>query len=207
MGDPLSVTTSIIAVLQLSATLVDIACSYKDAAKTKTRILKELASSSASLGIIRNLIESEGDQEWLATTSALAAPSGPLELYAKDLKDLAMMILPPDVPLRAVISSLTWPPKRKDLDSIQAASKQGFKSFIRRLKWPLDEKKADATLQSLANQRTVFSIALENDHLFVNENMPVIDRETLTLSASCRRQFETILPKFLLLLMSFKQRR
>jgi hypothetical protein len=82
MGDPLSVSASIVAVLQLTGTVVQYLNDVKEAPKDRQRILSELSVASGILYLLRDLAERPqyGDA-WSVTIRSLNVPNGPLDQF------------------------------------------------------------------------------------------------------------------------------
>src|SRR5271170_7609968 len=89
--DPLSVTASIIAVLQLGSTVLKYLGDVKDATRDCKSIIDEISSTR---GILSALNETVGDatdsgETWSATIRALGEPDGPLVMLKNTLQQLA----------------------------------------------------------------------------------------------------------------------
>ncbi|RYP44078.1 hypothetical protein DL768_009423 [Monosporascus sp. mg162] len=80
--DPLSVTASIISVLQLSAKVLAYLNDVKDASKDRTQCATEISNISGLLSNLRDRVE-EGDvkEPWYTEFGALAAENGPLDKF------------------------------------------------------------------------------------------------------------------------------
>lgn len=126
--DPLSVTASLIAVIQLTGMVISATYNYrkgvKSAPQDAARIIQDLTGLSHVLENLLQLIEKEkstNDLTRLAALKGLTEPDGPLELCQKMLEHLNAK-LQPDSGWRAVKQSLMWPLKQeytqKTLDEI-----------------------------------------------------------------------------------------
>ncbi|MDI1486542.1 MAG: hypothetical protein OHK93_005773 [Ramalina farinacea] len=128
--DPLSITASIIAVIQLTGTVVSAVYGYrkdvKNAPEDAAKIIHHLIGLSQILEKLLQLIEQERSVKTaqLSSVEALLKPDGPLELCQKTLQHLNAK-LRPEHGWRGVKQSLVWPLKKdyikKTLDDIAAA--------------------------------------------------------------------------------------
>lgn len=121
MSDPLSITASLIAVLQLAATAIQYVKDVKGGSSDRTRLRDELRSTTCVLEMLRDRIEdseNSGDTklnpELLA---ALGAPDGPLQLLQKVLQDIIAKLHPRDG-LRKLAQPFTWPFDKKDISEM-----------------------------------------------------------------------------------------
>ena len=122
MADPLSVTASIIAVIELTGTVGHLCYKYrsavKGAAKDAARITNEV---DALRGVLQQLLsiaeeEEEAGTHRLVALSKIAQPGGSLEQCTKDLDVLIIRLEPKDGSLH-VKSSLTWPFKAGEVEN------------------------------------------------------------------------------------------
>jgi hypothetical protein len=84
MADPLSVSASIAALLQLSETVVKYLNDVKDAQDDLKRLRAEVIIAVGFLSTLKVLAETE--ETWLATVQSLNAPNGPLEQFRSSLE-------------------------------------------------------------------------------------------------------------------------
>lgn len=138
MGDPLSVTASIIAVLQLTESVVKYLNDAKDASKDCNKFLIEISTVNGLLFSLKDLVgRAELGETWLATTRSLGVPTGPLAQFKSALELLATH-LEPVVGLKKAGKALTWPFKKGEVIDI---------------------------LNTIERQKTLFVLALQNDHM------------------------------------------
>lgn len=138
MGDPLSVTASIIAVLQLTQTVVEYINSVKDASKDRDRILLEISSVYGLLFSLKDLVERRSPEDgWATTVKSLGAANGPLAQFKSALERLAAK-LAPVTGIEKVGKALRWPSQKGDILDI---------------------------LNTIERQKSLFSLALLNDHM------------------------------------------
>ena len=128
--DPLSVTASIIAVIQLTGSVVSAVYGYrrdvKHAPEDAAKIIQDLIGLSQILEKLLQMIEKERSAKTaqLSSVEGLVKPDGPLESCQKTLHHLNAK-LQPEHGWRGVKQSLVWPLKKdyikKTLDDIAAA--------------------------------------------------------------------------------------
>lgn len=91
--DPLSVTASIIAVLQVSGKVLGYLNEAKDASKDRTQCALELLNLSSLLYKLRDYVETGTPSLlWYTAVGALAAPNGPLIQFKQALEALQIKI-------------------------------------------------------------------------------------------------------------------
>ena len=138
MADPLSISASIIAVIQLAGTVVKYLNDVKTAAQDHQRILSELSSTSGVLVLLKDLAErSQCGDAWSLTIKSLNVPNGPLEQFKTALEHLALK-LAPAIGLKKVGKALAWPFQKAEIQDI---------------------------LNMIERQRSLFNLALQNDHM------------------------------------------
>ncbi|OBT64232.1 hypothetical protein VE03_06864 [Pseudogymnoascus sp. 23342-1-I1] len=95
--DPLSITASIIAILQVTTALVNYANDVKDAPKDRARFAMEASSLSSLLLNLRYQIEDErcekSNEAWTREVTLLGVPDGPLDQYRHALEKLQLKIV------------------------------------------------------------------------------------------------------------------
>lgn len=156
MADPLGVSASIIALLQLSGTVIGYLKDVKDASKDCTNILLEISSTSSLLHALNDLFtrnETLGSQ--IAAARSLAVPNGPLDQFKSVLERLSEKISP-------VV---------------------GFKKATRALTWSFKKDEVKELLSTIERLKSLFSLALQNDNVNLSRGMEAdlveIKREVL----------------------------
>lgn len=135
--DPLSITASIIAVITLSAEVVNYVNYAKEASSDCNRIQVEVSSISGILFSLKDLVErSKSNDTWLATTRSLGIPEGPLWQFKLALERLATELAPISG-LKKVGKVLNWPFKREEIARI---------------------------INTIEHQKTLSILALQNDN-------------------------------------------
>ena len=78
MGDPLSIAASIVAVIQMTGTVLQYVIDAKGASDDRQKILCEIASTQSFLVLLKNKAdEPQWDNTLFETMKALNAPRGP----------------------------------------------------------------------------------------------------------------------------------
>ncbi|KFY52229.1 hypothetical protein V496_08591 [Pseudogymnoascus sp. VKM F-4515 (FW-2607)] len=139
MVDPLSVTASIIAVLQLTATLVSHVNDAKDAPSDQARFAKEAQSLSDLLTkLICRVNEGRDKSEgWYKEVEALGEPDGPLGQYGAALEKLRRKI----------------------------KSREGLAKIGNVLLWKFIKEDVASILLQIERIKSLIQIALQMDHL------------------------------------------
>jgi hypothetical protein len=116
--DPLSVTASIIAVLQLSAKVLEYLNDVKDASKDRTKCALETSNLYNLLFNLRAQVE-EGDatKEWYTALRALAVENGPLDQFKQALETLQARMTDGGR-LKKAGDILMWKFKKEEMASI-----------------------------------------------------------------------------------------
>jgi hypothetical protein len=121
--DPISLTASAIAILQLSGAIINACYKYrsqvKNASKDASRIINELNGLRTVIDCLFLLLEAE-DNEKLLQKSALgrlAEADGPLGRCEACLNDLAKTLEPKDS-WRGARAAILWPLKEQELTKV-----------------------------------------------------------------------------------------
>ena len=138
MADPLSVTASLIAVLQLSSKIIKRLKDMKAGAQDRVKLRDEIRSTVFLLEILKDRIEdAEAGSNWTASIQALSGPSGPLQQLKLSLGDIIAKLMPESRIGKAAQSVM----------------------------WPFDKSEILAILASIERQKSLLNLALQNDHL------------------------------------------
>src|SRR5436190_15842179 len=136
MSDPLSVAAGIVAILQLSATVVKYLQHVKDSSGDRRRLRDEIRSSACLLEMLRDRIEDiDSEPAYCGSIASLNALHGPLDQFKKALKSLVLKLEPST-------------------------------SLRQKMSWPFDKAEITATLNAIERQKSYFSLALENYHMY-----------------------------------------
>ena len=116
--DPLSTTASIIAVLQLSRTVLGYLDDVKDASKDRAKCAVEAANLNSLLTALRFRLE-EGDSNisWYTVVQTLATEDGPLDQFKQALEQLQSKIVSKGK-MGKVGNALVWSFKKEEIASI-----------------------------------------------------------------------------------------
>lgn len=125
MGDPLSITASVVTVLQLAGTATKYLKDIKQGSADRVRLRDELRSATCLLEMLKDRIEDSEDTDDKAeamkstSLSSLAGPDGPLTLFKRVLEDIIAKLAPQDG-LRRRSQPLSWPFAKKDVTEMLA---------------------------------------------------------------------------------------
>lgn len=140
MADPLSITASIIAIIQLTGTVTKYLSNVKDSPEDRGRLLLEISNLSGLLSTLGKISEeSTSDDSWRATIIQLSTPDGPLEQCRRFLQQLSTKLAP-------------------------AA---GLRKFGKSLLWPFQKAEILEILNRIERLKTIFGLALQTDHMCV----------------------------------------
>ena len=137
--DPLSISASITALLQLTSTVIQYLYGVKGAPEDRGTILSEIVSVNTILFVIQNEAEQakQGDQ-WSSTLHSLNVPHGPLDQFRSALERLASKLASPATGLKKMGKAIIWPFQKEEIKEI---------------------------LASIERQKGLLNLARQNDHV------------------------------------------
>ncbi|KAK4993505.1 hypothetical protein LTR50_000435 [Elasticomyces elasticus] len=116
--DPLSVTASIIAIIQLTSTVVGYITAINDAPRDCAKCATEASNVFSLLTNLRYRLEdSDGDGAWFVAVRRLAVTNGPLDQYKAALEQLLPHITPAHG-LKKVAHAITWKFSKPEVESV-----------------------------------------------------------------------------------------
>ena len=116
--DPLSVTASIIAVVELTSVIIGCLSNVKNASKDFAQCAIEVSNvSSLLMALMYHLNKESSNDGWYTEVQALAATNGPIDQYKSSLEQLQSKFTP-STGLTKIGSSLTWKLSREEVTSI-----------------------------------------------------------------------------------------
>lgn len=134
--DGLSAAASIIAVLQLAASVVKYINAAAGATEDRKRLREEIRSCEYILQQLNDKAsDTDESKAWVETIKALEAPGAPLGR-------LRIALLAVEKPLQP---------------------REGLRKLISNLKWPFTEKDVDKILVTIDREKTLLGIALTNN--------------------------------------------
>jgi hypothetical protein len=178
--DPLSITASLIAVLQISGTVISALYEYRNGVKSASndaaRIITELNSLRSILESLLQAVEKEdaasnsgGSSSRLANFQALTQPNGELMRCQADLEAVSVK-----------------------LGGDEASSLSGFKKMRRALEWPFKEKDVEKLMQSVQKAKSTMQFALSADQtvltLEIHEGVENLTQQFAANSLDQRRR-------------------
>jgi hypothetical protein len=138
MGDPLSISASIVAILQLAGTVMQYLIDVRGAPDDRQRLLVEISSINGVLYTLKDQAErTQWGNPWSNTMRSLNQSKGPLEQFKTALDQLARELSPVE----------------------------GLKKVGKALTWPFQKGEIKAILNSIERQKTLFILALQNDSM------------------------------------------
>ncbi|MCJ1385894.1 hypothetical protein MMC17_009018 [Xylographa soralifera] len=144
MADPLSLSASIVAVLQLALTVAHYLHDVKGASDERQRLLNEVSSVSGTLYILKDFgeraLQERLDEDWNAIVRSLQVPNGPLDQFKSALEKLALKFEPVG----------------------------GLKRLAKTITWPFEKKEILSILEVIERQKSLFSLALQKDQSSLN---------------------------------------
>ena len=140
--DPLSVSASIIALLQLTSEVVGYLSDVKGAPKEIHSIRLEIYSVLPMLDILQGQADqAQQSDPWSLTLQSLNEPDGPLQQFQTALKLLASKLAPV----------------------------RGLKKVGKALAWPFEKDEIRSILNTIERQKLLFSLARQNDHIALSK--------------------------------------
>lgn len=138
MADPLSIAASIIAVLQVSQTVVNYLDHVRGASDDRHRILLEISHVNGLLFSLKDLVErSPWEDAWATTVASLDVPNGPLAQFKSALEHLGAKLAPVT----------------------------GMKKARNTLSWPFQKGEVVDLLRTIERQKSLFCLVLTKDHM------------------------------------------
>ena len=148
MADPLSFTASIIALLQLSSTVLRYLVDVKDASADRKSLIREISATRGILSTLKETLDDArvSDETWSATVRSLEDPDGPLHVLTTTLQQLTTTLQG---------SGLTT----------------GIKKAANSIRWPFKQNEVEKILRVIEHQKSTLSLALENDHIVISREI------------------------------------
>lgn len=138
MADPLSIAVGIAALLQLTGTALHYVREVKESTEERQRLLAEIASVSGLLYHLKDTAERNHQEDaWTAIMELLQASGGPFEQFRVTLENLISKLRPTN----------------------------GLQRLRKALKWPFDKAEIRDILVAMERQKSLFTLALQNNHL------------------------------------------
>ena len=144
MSDPLSITASVIALLQLTATCTNYLKEVKHGSTNRLQLRDELRSAVYLLEMLKDRVEEaddldEGARLKPAAISSLAGSDGPLQRFKVLLEEIVSKLAP-----QARLARLKQP-----------------------FTWPFDKKGITEIVESVERLKSHFGLVMQNDLLYV----------------------------------------
>lgn len=137
MVDGLSVLGGLAAIAQLSGVVVNYIKTAKRGTEERQRIVSEINSTTAICKNLSDCSEISGPEPWMITLKILDTPDGPVAQFLQCLEYLRSKLAPKTSRLA---------------------------TFVQVLSWPLDKEEVLDVLAKIERQKSLFNIALTNNH-------------------------------------------
>ncbi len=135
--DPLSITASLVALLQISNSIIQYLAELGGATTERLRLLMDLSNTTMLLSMLKDAAQNEDKPgEWRSTLQGL---EGPLKQF-KDLLERIAGKLAPAHGMKKIGKVITWPFKKEELSDMFA---------------------------SLERYKTLLGLAMQNDHMYI----------------------------------------
>ncbi len=135
MADPLSLVASLIAIVQISGSVISYCYEYRKGVKNAPKDLLRVTNDVAALrNVVERLItlvdnDTTANHKYLSTLAHLVSADGPLQGCQRDLETLKVKLEPPVGEWKTLGRRLTWPIHEKDVTKT-LASIYGTKSLL-----------------------------------------------------------------------------
>ena len=169
MADPLSVTSGIIAILQLASSVVQYLKIVRDASDERQKLITEIGSVTGFLYLLNDSVDGPYRANAQSTTyRSLYLANGPLDQFKASLNELAAKLRPAHGGHRRTGKALLWPFQKSEISDI---------------------------LYRIERQKTMIGLAWQNDNneltRLMTEDLDGI-REDLTSVHAAVRNMESI---------------
>lgn len=141
--DPLSISASIIALLQLSSKIITYLSDVKGGPKELQRIRLEVSSVLNLLIKLQDQADQPTGDVCTSTLNSLNVPNGPFSQFHSALKRL----------------------------SSRLAAVQGWKKVGKAFKWPFEKEEMLDILNTIERLKALFILALQNDHIALSQTI------------------------------------
>lgn len=128
---------SIIAVMQVTGTIISYLSSVRDAPEDRMKFAMELSGLNSLLSVLHNRVKDPSDDPWFITVQGLGVRNGPLDQFMSSLVQLKSKLEPV----------------------------KGLKQAGKILTWHFDKREILDILSAIERIKTLVSLALENDLL------------------------------------------
>lgn len=119
--DPLSLTVSVIATLQLSSKVLGYLNDVKDASKDRAKCAVEASNLNSLLVSLRSCLEEGNPNErWYTEVRALGVENGPLDQFNQALEQLQTKMIGGGTALKKMGDALVWRFSKEEITSILA---------------------------------------------------------------------------------------
>lgn len=140
--DPLSVSASIVALLEVTSTVLGYLSDVKEGPKELQRIRLEISSVLTILFVLQDQANQANlHDSFSATLRSLNVPDGPFSQFFSAMELLASRLAPAE----------------------------GWKKVRKALKWHFEKDEIQKTLDTIERHKSLFSLARQNDHIALSK--------------------------------------
>ena len=137
--DPLSVSASIIALLELASNVTGYLNSVRNGSEDRGKVLSEITSVNCILFSLQEIADEETQNDaWSSTFQSLNVEKGPLDQIRVALERLSAKLAPPPTSFRKIRKVITWPFEKEEIKEI---------------------------LNIIERQKSLLNLARQNDHM------------------------------------------
>ncbi|KFZ16979.1 hypothetical protein V502_04810, partial [Pseudogymnoascus sp. VKM F-4520 (FW-2644)] len=156
--DPLSVTASIIAIVQLTGVIIGYLNDVKDSSTDRKQCALEISNvSNLLVALIYRLDEASSDSGWYTEVQALSAASGPIDQYRSALEQLQ--------------------------SKFTSTASSGLKKIGSALTWKFNKEEVTNILMRIERLKSLTQIALEMDHFKLSQ---AIKNDTTVITSTVK---------------------
>ena len=144
--DPLSVSASIVALLQLTSTILGYLSDVKEGPKELQRIWLEISSVLTILIMLQDQADqSEENDSFSSTLRSLNMPDGPFTQFHATMERLSSKLAPVE----------------------------GWRKIRKAFKWQIEKEEIYEILNTIERHKSLFSLARQNDHIALSKAIGV----------------------------------
>ena len=182
MADPISIIGALVAVIQISSTVVTLIKSAKGATSDQQELIAEINAATDLCHVLRTFAETDAARRMKTFEILYESKNGPIFQFESRLDYLQRKLAPKQGQDRDHLGCKTVSTKRVTQ----------VKSWLYDVRWPFDKAEIEEILAQLDRQKSLFIIALTNDTLrltaAVHEDLNHIRRDISKIRSDHRIQ-------------------
>lgn len=154
--EPLSVTASIVTVLQAAEAVISVCCNYRSAAAGSSWEVPRVLEGTRDLRNILRVLEGIADKAEIGATAGNS-----------DLPALAQLCDPKTGSLVQCLETLSSLEKRLTPPSWSGPEGSRRRNLVQALSWPLKKAETEKTIEKIENFKSTFNLAVSVDQTYV----------------------------------------